>query len=220
MRYLPSDKYNVAWFKLAECVARGERERALGVYRLLAHSFDDPAFACQLEGDILVAFSDGAGAVEKYKEAVELYKNSGRMLEAAAVGEHILVLVSEKQESIELLIELYKGLGNDYKTATYLHMLFALALGMYDLERAAQIIDDYEALVGMTKALPERQQLLFACIKNQPMPQEAELRQLELVLNGLLEGGGTSELNSFLSYIEGLNPYYRAAATQYLEKHT
>lgn len=218
MRYLPSDKYNVAWFKLAECVARGERERALGVYRLLAHSFDDPAFASQLEGDILVAFSDGVGAVEKYKESVELYKSSGRMLEAAAVGEHILVLVSEKQESIELLIELYKGLGNDHKTAIYLHMLFALALGMHELDRAALILDEYELLVGTAKALPERQQLLFSFIKNQPMPQEEGLRQLELVLNGLLDGANTPELNAVLSYIEGLNPYYRVAAHEHIEK--
>ena len=220
MRYLPSDKYNVAWFKLAECVARGERERALGVYRLLAHSFDDPAFASQLEGDILVAFADPLAAVEKYKESVALYKNSGRILEAAAVAEHILVLVSEKQESIELLIELYRALGNEYKMSVYLHMLFALSLGMHDLDRAVQIIDEYEALVGSAKALPERQQLLFACIKNQPMPQEQELHQLEVVLSCLLENEEPSALNAFLSYIEGLNLYYRQAATQYLEKHS
>ncbi|MFI5333146.1 MAG: hypothetical protein ACHQVS_03525 [Candidatus Babeliales bacterium] len=219
MRYLPSDKYNVAWFKLAECVARGERERALGVYRLLSHSFDDPAFASQLEGDILVAFSDPVSAVVKYKEAVALYKSSNRTLEAAAVAEHILVLEAEKQESIELLIELYKEVGNEYKTATYLHMLFALTLGMHNLDRAAQILDEYQALVGVAKALPDRQQLLFSCIKNQPMPREPEVRQLELILNGLLEGGKASELNAFLSYIEGLNPYYRAVAHEYLEKH-
>ena len=58
MKHLPSDKYNVAWFKLAECVARGEKEKALGVYRLLVHSLDEPAFIRQLEGDLLLAFKD------------------------------------------------------------------------------------------------------------------------------------------------------------------
>ena len=40
----------------SQCVARKEKERALGVYRLLSHSFDDLAFARQLEGDIFSFF--------------------------------------------------------------------------------------------------------------------------------------------------------------------
>ena len=52
----PSDKYTIAWFKLAECVAKGEKEKAFGVYRLLMHSLEDQAYAYQLEGDLLDAF--------------------------------------------------------------------------------------------------------------------------------------------------------------------
>ena len=89
MRHVPSDKYNVAWFKLAECVSRGEKERALGVYRLLAHSFGDEAFAYQLMGDLLLSFDD-AQAIAKYQEAADRYTQEERWLEAAAVYEHLL----------------------------------------------------------------------------------------------------------------------------------
>jgi hypothetical protein len=37
MKQTQVDKHTIAWFKIAECVSRGEKERALGVYRLLSH---------------------------------------------------------------------------------------------------------------------------------------------------------------------------------------
>src|SRR6185295_6125944 len=92
MRNVPPDKYNIAWFKLAECVSRGERERALGVYRLLAHSIGNPAFESQLEGDLYLSFQDVQAAIAKYQEAVRLYRQSGRVLQSAAVLEHLITL--------------------------------------------------------------------------------------------------------------------------------
>ena len=79
MKQFSGDKYNVAWFKLAEFVARGEKERAMGLYRLLVHSFDDSAFAHQLEGDLLLSFDD-TQAVEKYLEAAYLYETQDRLI--------------------------------------------------------------------------------------------------------------------------------------------
>lgn len=112
MRQLPSDKYNVAWFKLAEFVARGEKERALGLYRLLIHSFDDKALAFQLEGDILLSFSDNQGAVEKYYHAAHCYEKEGKITEALLAHEHILVLNKDADSSLKKLIELYELNGN------------------------------------------------------------------------------------------------------------
>ena len=86
MRHLPANKYNIAWFKLAECVSRGEKERALGVYRLLSHSLDDEAFVYQLEGDILLAFGDSLGAIQRYVYALQTYKRYTRFVEAAAIA--------------------------------------------------------------------------------------------------------------------------------------
>jgi tetratricopeptide (TPR) repeat protein len=124
MKHLPSDKYNVAWFKLAECVARGEKEKALGVYRLLVHSLDEPAFIRQLEGDLLLAFKDYA-AVDKYVAAAELYQKSKKISEAAAVYEHIVVLAPEPEYHVAKLIELYQALG---LPQAQLHQRVVLAL--------------------------------------------------------------------------------------------
>ncbi len=106
MKQYSSDKHNVAWFMLSECVARGEKERALGVYRLLAHSIDDKAFSRQLEGDILWAFEDGTAPV-RYLEAATLYKKNQRFVEAAAVYEHLIVLEPDKEDHVVGLIALY-----------------------------------------------------------------------------------------------------------------
>jgi len=92
MKPVSPEKYSVAWFKLAECVARGEQERAFGVYRLLSHSFEDKAFAQQLAGDLYLAFQDSKTAVQKYEDAAHLYKQSGRFSEAAAVYDHLYLI--------------------------------------------------------------------------------------------------------------------------------
>ena len=109
MKQVPADKYNIAWFKLAECVARKEKERAMGVYRLLTHSLDDTALACQLKGDLLLSFEED-GAQNFYQEAAWLYQNAGRYLEAAAVYEHLRTIEPENQSYCIPLIDLYQKL--------------------------------------------------------------------------------------------------------------
>lgn len=111
MKQMYSEKYNIAWFKLAECVSRGEKERALGVYRLLSHSLDDQAFARQLAGDLFLSFNDDATAIEKYKESAQLYDQENRMLESAAVYEHLLTLDPRSTEYHIRLLDLYKRMG-------------------------------------------------------------------------------------------------------------
>lgn len=103
-----AEKYTVAWFKIADCVSRGEKERALGVYRLLAHSFNDVAIAHQLEGDIYLSFNDNDRATQLYHSAAQCYKQSGRLLEAAAIYEHLILLHDD--------LALYHELLNLYKT--------------------------------------------------------------------------------------------------------
>lgn len=115
MKQAVSDKYTIAWFKLAECVSRGERERALGVYRLLSHSIGNPAFERQLEGDLYLSFQDTQTALIKYHEAVKLYQQAGRMLEAAAVLEHVITLDSSTFGYYQQLIELYHQLHLTHK---------------------------------------------------------------------------------------------------------
>jgi len=119
MKHVPSEKYNIAWFKLSECVARGEKERALGVYKLLSHSIDDAAFAAQLEGDLLLAFEDNT-ATEKYKAAAKLYTKKQRFVEAAAVYEHLVTLQPGIDDHVLHLIQLYQILNFTQKLEHHL----------------------------------------------------------------------------------------------------
>jgi hypothetical protein len=105
MRQEQSRKRNVAWFTLAECVSRGEKERALGVYRLLSHSLEDSAVIAQLEGDLLWAFNDSS-ALGKYYIAATRYQHDGRYREALTVLEHSRTLSPTSRYCLERLIEL------------------------------------------------------------------------------------------------------------------
>src|SRR5665213_2107866 len=92
MKQMQFNKHTIAWFKIAECVSRGEKERALGVYRLLSYSFNDNAVARQLEADIYCSFGEHDPAIALYRQAMDLYQKSNRFLEAAAVCEHLMAL--------------------------------------------------------------------------------------------------------------------------------
>ncbi|HLC06590.1 MAG TPA: hypothetical protein VJJ26_00240 [Candidatus Babeliales bacterium] len=120
MKQTQFDKHTIAWFKIAECVSRGEKERALGVYRLLSHSFNDMAVARQLEGDIYLSFGEQELAIPLYKQAMELYQKSERFLESVAVCEHLVAMHSDDVTLRREAIELYKILGNAPKM--YVHI--------------------------------------------------------------------------------------------------
>ncbi len=94
---------SVAWFKLADLVMRKEREKAMNVYRLLSHSFDDRAYALQVEGDLLWHFEDKK-YFKKYEEAALLYQKERRWLSAVAVYEHI----NELAPSVQYLMMLFR----------------------------------------------------------------------------------------------------------------
>lgn len=106
MKQSQSDKYCIAWFKIADYVLRGERERALGVYKLLAHSINDPALVLQVEGDILWAFQD-SDALERYLAAAALYAEHKKIDKAVALYEQIL-FSNPDHECKQLLHELRK----------------------------------------------------------------------------------------------------------------
>lgn len=105
MKLLSSGSQSIAWFKLAEFVSRGEKSRALSVYKLLMHSLVDQAFAYQLEGDILLAFDDAAG-IDRYHAAANLYKKNGDYQKAISVYEHVALFKSDVK-ILEALLDVY-----------------------------------------------------------------------------------------------------------------
>jgi len=140
MKQVQSDKYTIAWFKLAECVSRGEKERALGIYRLLSHSLDDPALVCQLKGDIFLSFNDKQEAVTHYYQAAQLYKKDNRILEAAAVYEHLLTIHPEDKKYRTIIINLYNQLTIQSKIKEHVMVLVAQLLHDEQVDNVEQIM--------------------------------------------------------------------------------
>ena len=97
---------SLAWFKIADLIARGEREKALSVFRLLSHSLSDPAYVLQLEGDILWHMDD-KNAIDKYRQAAFLYHKEKRLVDAAAIYEHLLALEPDSYDHLSVIFVFY-----------------------------------------------------------------------------------------------------------------
>lgn len=139
MSQFQTNKFNVAWFKLAEFVARKEKERALGVYRLLVHSLPEESLAAQLEGDLLLAFND-TKALECYEKAANLYERDGKIIQAVAVREHCALLDTENPEHFEQLVRLYAELKDIDKLMRALENLIKSLVRKDRASRALEII--------------------------------------------------------------------------------
>ncbi len=102
---------SVAWFKLADLIRKKEKEKALNVYRLLSHSYENRAYVLQVEADILWALDDRQ-AFEVYKHAALLYKRDGAWIDAIAVCEHVLYCCPEDDTVRVELLGLYATTSN------------------------------------------------------------------------------------------------------------
>lgn len=216
MKHIPQDKYNVAWFTLAECIARKEKVRALGVYRLLAHSIDDVAFRRQLEADILLAFQDDI-AITRYKEAAQLYRQGGRLLEAIAVYEHLHDLEPDSIECLESLIQLYEVAKISSKTIVHVRSLFQIMMQNQKLDAAADTLKLLDSLVTPDQSAQEHQQLVFALIRDE-RPKYKVLEHLRAAVHGLMISEDSKALQKFLATLEALDSTYRNEANILLQK--
>jgi len=86
---------SIAWFKLAELIARKEKERALGIHRLLVHAIADDAYSLQLKGDLLYALYDKERALDAFQASVTAYAKTNRFEQAAFLSEQVLWMMGE-----------------------------------------------------------------------------------------------------------------------------
>ncbi len=107
MKINGSEKSSVAWFKLAEYVGRGERERALTLYRLLIHSLVDQAFVKKLEADLWLSF-DALEAEQCYRTAAEMYAKANKYEEAFQIYQllynHYTFTIVDFERCVELAV--------------------------------------------------------------------------------------------------------------------
>ncbi len=88
-----NSKHANAWQQLHTFIAHGRKEHALALLKLLTHQMNDVPFACQIEGDVALAFNDER-ALEHYEKSANAYEKEGRAKEAEAVRKHIADLKS------------------------------------------------------------------------------------------------------------------------------
>lgn len=138
------EKYTVAWFKLAEFVWRKEKERALGLYKLLAHSLHDTALIAQLEGDLLLAFNDKKG-LYAYERAAMLYEKQERFACAIALYEVLACDTPDRLEYAAKLMNLQSRLKKQDKfiaAADHLITLIIAQKAYQDIDSFAQVLPD------------------------------------------------------------------------------
>lgn len=85
-------KYNQGWLKIAEFVLNGEKEKALGLYRLLGSSLNDKALLYLIEGNIYLSFNDKVNAITCYLRAINIYNSLGKYNEVYALSQHISLI--------------------------------------------------------------------------------------------------------------------------------
>jgi tetratricopeptide (TPR) repeat protein len=206
----------VAWFALAECISRGEKERALGVYRLLSHSFDDRALKVQLEGDILWSFRD-EGAIKKYQEAAELYKKEGRQLEAAAVFEHITTLVPDSLYYRDVLMQLHLAMGNAAKVGNHALIFLEIAGAQQEFSRMNEVVSQLEQVLESSQCAQLYQQYVVSTLKYQETPHDSVLVYMKKAIDLLVAYNQSRVLQQFLSTIQVLNSRYYQQACRFIE---
>jgi hypothetical protein len=215
MRQIPSDKYTIAWFKLADCVSKGEREKAFGVYRLLAHSIDDYAYALKLEGDLLFAFNDGS-AFEKYEQAAVLYQQHKRFKEAAALYEDLIFAVHQ-HNYVKKLTDLYtqQQLSSEFAQEKCTK-LFNFLIDTHAIEPAEYVLTALESF-GDTQILVDAYQKLVFVIAQKPHSCKQGMPVcLEKLLLLLTHDEQTHVVQNFLALLEQYNQSMFLEAVAYL----
>ncbi|MDR3646675.1 MAG: hypothetical protein P4L22_03985 [Candidatus Babeliales bacterium] len=209
-----SEKYNIAWFKLAEFVSRGEKERALGIYRLLTLSINDPALVLQLEGDILLAFND-TNAILQYEKAAKLYQQNGRIIEAISIYEHLISLNPQSSEFYNKLLQLYKILNFQDKVIFTTKRILLALLNENDIENSLIHLEELEKLTNENDLIEYYQETVFVLIKNKTA-KEIIFGYTKKIVDKHFNDNDPN-LQIFISKIEILEPNLYADIIAYLE---
>ncbi|MCB9493494.1 MAG: hypothetical protein H6679_04445 [Epsilonproteobacteria bacterium] len=149
------ERTSVAWFALSNLIARKEKEKALNVFRLLAHSFDDRAYTLQIEGDILWHLDDYDQSIERYKKAAFLYQKEKRLINAIAIYEHMLSMNEHNDEILAQLIYFYLLADLQDKFEQRFELL-AQRQSKHQFDE--QVLLKFAKLIAETLNTPEREQ--------------------------------------------------------------
>jgi len=214
MKQAPVEKYTIAFFRLAEYVSRGEKERALGVYRLLSHSFDDLAFARQLEGDILWSFKD-ITAQDKYFQAAQLYHKDKRLRQAVGVYEHLLTMHPQSALYVSQLIGVYSELELVDKAKNYMARLLDCAAVNNNIIIISQALLDHENLFSIAERAAQHERFVYTLIKSQYPDQEIIQAHIQKAIDSFLGSNHQEKLEHFYAMLNALDATHYLHAINY-----
>lgn len=217
MKHPFSDKYNIAWFKLAEYASRGEKERAIGIYKLLVLSFDDVAFSYQLEGDLLMLFQDET-ALEKYIRASILYIKENRFIQAAGIYEHLTTLKPENEEYLNKLIEIYENLNIEKNKIFTKKRLCKIHIKNNKLSDALEILKQIEEQTNDDDLAEIYESLSIQMIKIKCFDKEIIIQYLKKSVDLHFNNNNHKLLQEMLIKLEALDSSYYSTIIQYLRR--
>lgn len=207
-----SDAYSVAWFKLAECISRREKERALGVFRLLSHSFDSQAVAFQLEGDILRSFNDMQGAIDVYEKAAECYIMQHELTKAIAVYDH-LCTITQSGAYVEKIIALYVQLKEHNQAFIYACHLCLILLRNHEYN-AVQSLADRFGLQAQHR-IDFFMQTVYKALADNFVPHGVKVKVVHGALDLIMHD--VRMLTVFYSKIKAIDQHYYEQACDYVQ---
>jgi tetratricopeptide (TPR) repeat protein len=202
VKQIDSDKYNVAWFKLAECVSRHEKERALGVLHLLVHSLDDVALGYKLEGDVYVSFNEIENAITRYTLAAKEYQREKRFFEAAGIYGNLIALKPKSKEYALALVRLYKVLNVHAKQVESLTTLFDLWIDEQLYLRARDTLKELIFLDPSYKIFSLTQAFIFDALDKKYFEFRELKDLLKRYIDSLVMSDNSTEVTQFLSVLE------------------
>lgn len=218
MKHLSQDKYTIAWFRLAECVSRGEKERAFGVYRLLSHSIDNDAFVLQLQGDLYFSFDDVESAIAKYADAAHLYENEERYLEAAAVYENLLSLQPDAQQHRDRLIILYQRLHIPSKELEHRMILIEERMKEHDFKDAQVRLMDLDVAVDPATVAQLSERFIVDAIAQQELAPEQIENQIQKLMTLFLTYDLHKHMRRFLVQLQSIDSHWYKIASKALKE--
>jgi len=215
MKQLPKEKYQVAWFKLSEFVKRGEKERALGIYKLLMHSIEDRAFSKQLEGDLLLFF-DEPSAIDSYVDAANCYKKNGKLAQATAIYEHLVLLSPDNTEFIMHLAKLYSTLNHSTRIVLSTQRLIEPIIQAHNITTLQKALEYIIPILNKEEQATLYQTTLFAMLKYDPDNAEIIIPIIQKILKTLRKSKG--QLKNFINKIGTIDKDYQQEAIQMSKK--
>jgi len=215
MKQVSKEKYQIAWFKLSEFIKRNEKERALGIYKLLMHSIDDQAFAKQLEGDLLLFF-DEADAINSYINAANIYKKNGKLAQATAIYEHLVILVPESADFINQLTKLYGMLNHPTRITLSMNRLIDPIIQAKKINSLESSFEEIMPLLNSEEKAILYETATLAMLKYDRENEEYIIPLIEKTIKTLKTSN--KKVKNFINKIGTLDKDYQQEAIQIIKK--